>query len=478
MIRKVPATFMRAWPPRTWPLMAVLAAWPVWFCFKEFRAAYDYWAHYNSYLRAVPMEPQHYDPYLMSVSNMRHEKMVEMLVWGGGIFGVLVLVLLLVWFARYLRAHSVRSDPGGLSMRTSTHQADASIAAGQPAGGAPAPADNRTRNRPSAASGSYAVVQRPNQELLLRAMNMYRDVMGAVVLDALRQAYGQGATDAIRTSLSDDAAGGFERELARSGGVLEEALDIGHFRPVVENSWDRCFSALFRHDGTIPGTLGWINGARNRAVHPGTTDLDAGEVVAALSNIAKVMDYAGATDVAQTLGEMRARVRATPSPPARQAPAAETRSTTSKCANARCDAFNTHEVGADGRASLRCRSCSAEYSALSFVVLRFDRYRDRGTPQGLGVYNYSVRFRLPNGREDIVEFSHHSPIGADRGDTISVSFDKRGEWVFLLNCGIDRTWFFNGGDYRRFWQHPLTYVIIVCILAIASCQYAIYQLRP
>lgn len=467
MLRKTAGLFIRAWPPRTWPLILVLVAWPVWYCYTKLRPAYDYWAYYNSYLRAVPVEPEHYDSHLMSVAGMRHEHMIDMLVWGGAIIGVVVLVLLLVWLFRYLSSHSGRSEPGALSMRNSNHPAAVSGIA------------NPARSRMSTVTGGYAVVQRPNQELLLRALNTYMDVMRALVLERMRQEFGHGAAEAIRASLSQEAAEGFERELARSGGILEEALDIGHFRPVVENYWDRCFSTAFRHDGSIPGALGWITGARNRAAHPGTADLDARDALDALDNIARVMDYAGGPDIVRSLEEMKARVRTTPTPPAAQSAATSSPSATSKCANTRCDAFNTHEIGPDGRASLRCESCSAQYSTLSFVILRFDRYRERGQGQAPGQYNYSVRIRLPDGREDILEFSHPSAIGADRGDSISFSYDSKNTLVFLLNCGIDRTWRFEGGgDYRRFWQHPLTYVIIVALLAIASCQYALYQLQP
>ena len=150
----------------------------------------------------------------------------------------------------------------------------------------------------------------------------------------------------------------------------------------MESNWDRCFSARFRHDRTVLGALGRINGARNRAAHPGTTDLDASEVVSALGNIARVMDHAGATDIVRSLEEMRAQVQTTPAPLSHRAVSAASPFATSKCANARCDAFNTHEAGADGRALVRCGACSTWYSSLSF---RYGAVRDgRGKRAGAG----------------------------------------------------------------------------------------------
>ena len=50
---------------------------------------------------------------------------------------------------------------------------------------------------------------------------------------------------------------------------MDETLDVGHFRPIIENNWDVCFSVPFGYDRTVFGTLGWITGARNQASHPG-----------------------------------------------------------------------------------------------------------------------------------------------------------------------------------------------------------------
>lgn len=414
---------------RMWFLALVLGGPPIGFCIHRLRSA---------------------DP----------EDPVETLLWARAIVVTLVVLMPVLWLIDYLNRHSRRPNPDDLSMRASPHQAVSSPGPTQ-SGGAPSAAPGIQGSGPTPAPGGYAVVQRPNQEVLLKALNIYRDVMRTLVLDGLRQAHGQGATDAVRTSLSDEAAQNFERDLVKSGGNLQETLDIGHFRPVIESNWDRCFSARFRHDRKVLGTLGWINGARNQAAHPGTSDLDASEVVSALGNIARVMDHAGATNIVQALEQMKDQVRTTPAR-SLQLPAP----VTSKCANARCDAFNTHEAGADGRALVRCGGCSTWYSSLSFVMVRF--VTDGGTAQAPGPARLSMRIRLPDGSEDIFDLPYGPRIVADRGDAISVSYDAGNQLVFVLNCGIDRTWYFRGGDYRGAWQKAGTYWLIVFGVAVAA----------
>ena len=191
-----------------------------------------------------------------------------MLVWSGAIGGAVVLSFLIVWLIDYVAKYAGTVDPDDLSVRNSTpHQVESTTPKRD---GRPASSGGLNRGHAVATPGSYTVVERPNQELLLRAMNIYRDVMRDLVLDRLRLAYGHNSTDAVRASLSDEGAQSFERELATNRGSIEETLDVGHFRPVIENNWDRCFATRFEHDTAVLSTLVWINGARNRASHPGT----------------------------------------------------------------------------------------------------------------------------------------------------------------------------------------------------------------
>lgn len=457
-------------------VMLLLAALPVGFCIVRLRPAWESWSYYNDIIRSSPVSPESYDDRLMVAANLRQEYLVETLLWSGAVVGALVLVFPFVWGIDYLARTSRTIDPSGLRLRTSTPLQAESMTPRQD--GPSARSEGHSPGRPPSPVGTYAIVQRPNQELVLRAMNMYRDVMRSLVLDRLRQAYGQNAGHAISASLSDEAADNFERDLAGNSGVLEETLDVGHFRPIVENNWDRCFAAQFGHDRTIFGTLGWINGARNQAAHPGTGDLPREEVVAAMNNIGKVLNHVGATDISHTLEGLKAQAVRAPAPIAHGAASVRSSRTISKCANARCESFNEHAMDGSGESSLRCGSCSAEYSSKTFDVVRIGPYREGAQqPQTPNPFTHTLRIRLPDGAEDLFDLQFGHQVEADRGDTITVSYDAKGELIYLLNRIIDRTWYFGGGDYRAFRQRPTSYfVILICLWVLSGSAWLVYSI--
>ena len=219
----------------------------------------------------------------------------EVMLWCGITLGLLVLVFLIAWLSDYMaqRRPPPRVDPDSLSLRTSTpYQVEPTV----PQEGVDTMStEEQTPSRPNEQKPlTYGIVERPNQEVFNRALNMYRDVMRSLMLKELRQAYGQNAVEAVRASLSNEMAENFERDLAGNRGVLEATLDVGHFRAVVENNWDECFSTQFRHDRTVLGAMGRVSRVRNEASHPGIGDLSQSEVVATINDIAKVLDHAGA----------------------------------------------------------------------------------------------------------------------------------------------------------------------------------------
>ena len=471
---------------RRWLLMLLLAALPVWFIYTRLRSTYDEWIPHGTildHLRWVPGDPfgtaneRSFSPTLEiemwmtrpSAITLRNEHLVDMLVWSGAIAGVVVLSFLIVWLIDYVARYATTVDPNELSVRNSTpHQVESTTPQREHS------ANSEERTQPPSPVGPYTVVQRPNQELLIRALNMYRDVMRRSVLDRLRLAYGQDAGDAIRSSLGDEGAESFERELARNRGRLEETLDVGHFRAVIENNWYRCFAAQFEHDRTVLGTVGWINGARNRASHPGTEDLPREEVVAAINNIGMVLSYIGVTDMTRILEVLKTQAVRSPEPDTLPA-SVHSLQAVSRCANARCTSFNAHAIDGSGESTVRCGACSTEYSSRTFDMVRVGPYRGEAQhAQMQNPYTHTLRIRLPDGREDLLDLRRGYQVEADLGDTITVSYDRKGNMVYLVNHPIDRTWYFDGGDYRRFWQRPGMYVLIVALLVLASCQYGFY----
>ena len=314
---------------------------------------------------------------------------------------------------------------------------------------------------PSPPASNYAVTQRPNQEVLIRGLNLYLDVMRPFILDTLEQAYGPNLEEHIKASLNPETASNFERDLARNRGLLVETLDVNHFRQIVEHYWDGCYSNKFGHDRTVFGTLSWIASARNQAAHPGTQDIDPDQVTAAFNNIAKVLNMVGAIEVAATLEAMKSQ-------PVAGTPNAGMSFVVSKCANNRCGHFIEYPVTHGGAHSITCASCSAEYTTVTYVVSSVQSNYHRNQHQQIVRYDYSVRGRHVDGREEVLPFWNSEQILLDRGDTITISWDAKGLFACLLNLNIDRTWYFSGGDYTDFRQKSRFLLVAGYLLAIVA----------
>ena len=194
--------------------------------------------------------------------------------------------------------------------------------------------------------------------------------------------------------------------------------------------------------------------------------------MAAINNIGTVLSYIGATDIVRVLEGLKAQTHRSPGP-ATPPVSPQSLQTVSKCANARCNAFNAHSVDGSGESSVQCGACSTEYSIRTFDMVRAGPYRGNAQP-AQDPYTHTLRIRLPDGSEDLLDLRRGYQVESDLGDRITVSYDGRDNLVYLINHPIDRTWYFGGGDYRRFWQRPGMYVIIVALLVVASCQYGFY----
>ena len=133
------------------------------------------------------------------------------------------------------------------------------------------------------------MVKRPNQSVLIEALDVYRDAMRPFIVRAMKRVKGKGIEDAIYDSLSSWRADEFERHLLNNGYNVEGAIDIGDFPHLIRRNWEHVFSQQFSGDMNIQNPLHIIAQARNAVSHPGTKDLDAESVRTALYHIADVL---------------------------------------------------------------------------------------------------------------------------------------------------------------------------------------------
>ena len=287
------------------------------------------------------------------------------------------------------------------------------------------------------------MVDRPNQEMLLRAMNMYRDAMRSYILTALVQSHGPASLkDAIINSLSDEQTDNFERDLDRNDGNIEATLDVNHFAPIVSHYWDSVFAARFGHDRTMQGTLRWITLARNDASHPGTADITAEDMTGHLNNILKTLYVTGPFDAVRRLEEMKGQVTAHPvsARSASEQASDEGITASSVCANSRCRVISEHRIASRGAGAVKCPKCSTSYrvnigTAISMTV------RTEEDKRGRKFFVHALRFRFPDGDQMVHDIALYQSLHVDPGDSLTFTGDEQGRVSFLLfNRTINRWW--------------------------------------
>ena len=139
-------------------------------------------------------------------------------------------------------------------------------------------------------------ISRPNRDALIKAIDIFRDVMRPFLIRSLERAHGLSVEEAIRQSLpNEQQALDFKRNLQQNGD-LASAIDVNQFPRLVEQHWRDVFSSRFKGDQTIVGKLWFIKGARNQVSHPPTRDLGATYTEECLSHIAYVLGKANSQE--------------------------------------------------------------------------------------------------------------------------------------------------------------------------------------
>ena len=118
------------------------------------------------------------------------------------------------------------------------------------------------------------MIKRPNRDVLISALDVYRDAMRPFIVRAMKRIKGKGIEDAIYDTLSSKQADEFELCLENNGNNIEGAIDIGDFPNIISRNWGQVFSQQFRGDMNVQSLLYLITQARNKTSHPSTEDLD------------------------------------------------------------------------------------------------------------------------------------------------------------------------------------------------------------
>ena len=151
------------------------------------------------------------------------------------------------------------------------------------------------------------ITQRPNKRALDDGLDIYRDAMRSFIVEQLDESDATDRKTAVIRTLHPDNRQYFERDLARNRGNLEAAIDINNFSWIIENNanWAQCFASVFGHKPSTRNRLRTIADSRNAVAHPDTGDLDTYHVLAALTQIAEILNQIHAEEQQTAVEKIR-----------------------------------------------------------------------------------------------------------------------------------------------------------------------------
>ena len=148
------------------------------------------------------------------------------------------------------------------------------------------------------------MMERPNRDALNRAVDVFRDVMRAFIVEHMRRVCGDGAEEAIRSSLNGAARKTFQRRRRRGEGI-EGAIDLNTIPSIIERHWKRVFGSAFEDGRSSLNLIRVIVDARNESSHPGGKDLRVQYVEGRLTDVAEVLGRIGAEEGKQEVEGIR-----------------------------------------------------------------------------------------------------------------------------------------------------------------------------
>ena len=136
---------------------------------------------------------------------------------------------------------------------------------------------------------------RPNEDALRQAVDIYRDAMRPFIVRQLKRVQGAKVKELIARALGDRQVDTFHQRLAENNDI-ESAIDLNYFPQVFRENWRGAFAQHFKDDMTVQSTLWLINKTRNLVAHPGKRDIDAEYTRARLYDIADLLGRINAPD--------------------------------------------------------------------------------------------------------------------------------------------------------------------------------------
>lgn len=153
-----------------------------------------------------------------------------------------------------------------------------------------------------------------NNFILYQGLFIFRNAVLPFIVERLQEAYGKGwwkagvqraLGESIATSLEKQFERRYGKKLAavkRPGSEVHDMLDIGHFLPIIQRNWKRCFADVFEQQDTTEVWLREIIEVRNAVAHPESEPLSDDDTWRAFDTMVRLVqpiDSASADQIVQ-----------------------------------------------------------------------------------------------------------------------------------------------------------------------------------
>lgn len=160
---------------------------------------------------------------------------------------------------------------------------------------------------------------RNNNVALYQGLFLFRNAMLPFIVKRLREAYGKGWWKAgVQQALGESGLAALERQferrygrklvaVKRPGSEVYEMLDVGHFLPIIQRHWRRCFTDTFQQQDTTEVWLREIIEVRNAVAHPESHPLsneDTWRAFDTMARFARLIDDGVADQIMQIRREL------------------------------------------------------------------------------------------------------------------------------------------------------------------------------
>lgn len=153
-----------------------------------------------------------------------------------------------------------------------------------------------------------AIVERPNQEALSRAIDTYLDAIRPFLTHNLKQVSGLSVEGAIVQSLPKGMDEEFAQCLEKTD-CTESAIEVSYVKHVMDQHWEGVFAPHFRSRAETLRELDRVRYARNQVAHPAyRQDLDGIETSRFLDSVITLLCAIGARDECEAVANIKAEL--------------------------------------------------------------------------------------------------------------------------------------------------------------------------